>query len=219
MSNSTKITDYVGSGTHAARPATPPISSSALALYRETDTGILYVWTGAAWTPASGPVLIGQTVTSGSAASVTFSSISAAFTDLELRVSGRSNIAAANDDVLIQFNGDTAANYDYLTWAAFGSGSTNTLSTGQTSLHMGQIAGNTAAAGSMGTAIISILGYAQTTFHKEAMTQAGWVNSGTSVVSEANSGAWRSTAAINAIKVFNGSTWTDGTTISLYGRP
>ncbi len=49
MSSSTLIVDYVGRGTHAARPATPNIPTGATALYYETDTTIAFVWDGSAW--------------------------------------------------------------------------------------------------------------------------------------------------------------------------
>lgn len=49
MSTSSLITDYVGSGLFANRPATPLIAAGATAFYFATDTIVLYVWTGAAW--------------------------------------------------------------------------------------------------------------------------------------------------------------------------
>lgn len=45
----TLITDYVGRGSHAARPVTPDIPAGATALYYETDTGNSFVWTGSIW--------------------------------------------------------------------------------------------------------------------------------------------------------------------------
>ncbi len=49
MSSSTVITDYLGRGTAAARPATPVIPTGGMALYYATDTGALSIWDGAAW--------------------------------------------------------------------------------------------------------------------------------------------------------------------------
>lgn len=54
MANSTLITDYLGRGTHAARPAAPPIAAGALAVYYETDTTNTFVWNGAAWVQVNG---------------------------------------------------------------------------------------------------------------------------------------------------------------------
>jgi hypothetical protein len=55
--------------------------------------------------------LIESQVLGSSAASVTFSSIPATYTDLVLKVSVRSNRAAGFDNIDIRFNGDSASNY------------------------------------------------------------------------------------------------------------
>jgi hypothetical protein len=49
MSSSTLVTDYVGRGTHAARPATPNVPAGSTAIYYETDTTNIFYWNGAAW--------------------------------------------------------------------------------------------------------------------------------------------------------------------------
>ncbi len=54
MSVSTKITDYVGQGLHAARPAAPFIPTGGTALYAETDTGYVYAWVNGAWARVQG---------------------------------------------------------------------------------------------------------------------------------------------------------------------
>lgn len=38
------ITEYMGSGLFAARPATPAVSAGATALYYAEDTGVAYIW-------------------------------------------------------------------------------------------------------------------------------------------------------------------------------
>jgi hypothetical protein len=52
VANSTLITDYLGSGTLANRPATPPVAK--LAFYYATDNATLYQWTGTAWATVGG---------------------------------------------------------------------------------------------------------------------------------------------------------------------
>jgi hypothetical protein len=49
MSSSAKITDYLGSGTAASRPASLTLPSGAVGFYYATDTTVLSAWTGAAW--------------------------------------------------------------------------------------------------------------------------------------------------------------------------
>lgn len=53
MAFSSILVDYLGEGLASARPATPPISPTALAFYYSTDTHVLELWNGAAWVAAS----------------------------------------------------------------------------------------------------------------------------------------------------------------------
>lgn len=78
MSNSTLITDYLGRGTHSARPATPPIPAGGTALYYETDTTTLFYWNGAAWVSAGGglsagtpPTIVQSGISTAASASIT----------------------------------------------------------------------------------------------------------------------------------------------------
>lgn len=49
MSFSSIITDYLGEGVAASRPASPNVAATAVAFYYATDTHVLSVWNGAAW--------------------------------------------------------------------------------------------------------------------------------------------------------------------------
>lgn len=51
MANSTLVPDYLGFGTHADRPSAPPISSTCVGIYAESDTNTIfwYDWTTTAW--------------------------------------------------------------------------------------------------------------------------------------------------------------------------
>ena len=49
MANSTLIKDYLGVGTLAARPVTPPVAAGVAAFYFATDNTNTYVWSGSAW--------------------------------------------------------------------------------------------------------------------------------------------------------------------------
>lgn len=50
MATSSLVSDYIGAGTHAARPATPSVPTGCTALYYETDTLQAFAWNPA--TPA-----------------------------------------------------------------------------------------------------------------------------------------------------------------------
>lgn len=52
--HSSLITDYLGYGTHAARPATPNVGSGVTVVYYETDTGNTFAWTGSGWAQLNG---------------------------------------------------------------------------------------------------------------------------------------------------------------------
>lgn len=54
MTSSTLITDYIGSGTHSARPTSPNVPSGATAVYYETDTTNTFAWSGTAWVQING---------------------------------------------------------------------------------------------------------------------------------------------------------------------
>jgi len=148
------------------------------------------------------------TTTLGSAqASYTFSSISGSYTDIILVINGT---ASATIHCQLQFNSDTNTNYSntYL----LGNGS-NALSARDTSLTAMYLDTNGFTVDqSMG--VWSIMNYANTTTYK---TMVGRYSSSTRSA-EAIVGLWRSTAAINSIKVLTtSSTLATGTTLTLYG--
>lgn len=53
MAFSSILVDYLGEGLASARPASPPISPTAVAFYYATDTHILSIWNGSAWVNAA----------------------------------------------------------------------------------------------------------------------------------------------------------------------
>jgi hypothetical protein len=68
MANSTLIIDYIGYGTAASRPTTPPVASGVLALYFATDTLVMSGWTGASWVTLTSSVShagLGAAINSG----------------------------------------------------------------------------------------------------------------------------------------------------------
>jgi hypothetical protein len=149
------------------------------------------------------------TQTLGSAAaSVTFSSISGAYTDLVLVVAGT---ASGGDDILMQFNSDTASNYSYTILYGTGSVAGSIRGSNGTSIFVDYY-------GAMGTGqnnrIIQINNYSNTTTNKTSLVRANNAATGTDAIV----GLWRSTSAINAIKLFmNSATFSTGSTFTLYG--
>jgi hypothetical protein len=140
--------------------------------------------------------------------SYTFNSISSAYTDLILVISGISTASIYNWGM--QFNGDTATNYSRTILYGTGSGTAgSTRTTNQTNINTGFLTTN----GSPN--IINILNYSNTTTYKTTIQRGGDASDSTSL----GAGIWRSTAAINSIKMYSdgGSYIASGTTLTLYG--
>ena len=151
------------------------------------------------------------TQTLGSAAaSVTFSSISGAYTDLVLVCTGKtSNI----EYPYLQFNSDTATNYSDTHLYGDGSSAGSLRRSSVTATRIAWSGYPMTTDGWISTC--HIMNYANSTTNKTVLTRANMVGNGTSAIV----GLWRSTAAITSIKVLMGSTDTFaiGSIFSLYG--
>lgn len=174
-------------------------------------------------TPAGGSgamTLITETVTSGSASNVSFTSITNTYRDLRIVVRGRGTTASNEINVLIRMNGDTGSNY---TWAGGYSASTpaggNVGSAGNTtSMQIGYLTAASSTSGTSGACEALIGDYRGTTFHKIATSRGSHYNGSTTQYSEHFGGIWKSTSAITQIDVFlSAGNFVDGTVVSLYG--
>jgi hypothetical protein len=152
------------------------------------------------------------TTTLGSAASsYTFNSISGSYTDLILVANIPSN--STNDDVFIQFNGDTASNYSASWIRGNGSTASQVRSTGITGVRCSDSGSPTTAAASL--LIIQIQNYSNSTTYKTALSRA---NSAGGNGLDAFVGMWRNTAAITSVKIYPSSgNMAIGSTFTLYG--
>ena len=140
------------------------------------------------------------------AASVTFSSIPLTYTDLVLVQVSQITTGAGTGT--IQINGDIASNYSntFLT----GNGSTATSTRNSSTV----IFSGDASATDLQTSIYSFQNYANTTTYKTVLIRSNVASGSLSAVV----GMWRSTTALDAIKVgTNTSTFIAGSTFTLYG--
>lgn len=146
-----------------------------------------------------------QTLTT-SAASVTFSSIPATYTDLILVLRGTSTV---DDTITMQFNSDTGSNYSWTQLGADpGSGVFTSRASNVASVRIGY--GNTA----QGNHIAQIMNYSNATTNKTTLSRS---NKSADDV-RAIVGLWRNTAAITSITVIQTSgSFSSGFTFSLYG--
>ncbi len=136
---------------------------------------------------------------------ITFTSIDQTFTHLLFTVLARSDGAAVHQSLTLQFNNDTASNYEWTTRSTDISSGTHpwlvSESVSDTRLRPGIFAGGNDA-GAVGRGIILLLNYKDTTYHKHAQ---GWgtiaQESGTDprFVNDIGGGVWHNTAAVTEV--------------------
>ena len=131
----------------------------------------------------------------GGAASVTFSSIPATYTHLQIRVMSLFNNARMD----IQFNSDTGSNYSYHLVQGNGSVTYAEAGASQTSIKVWPN-GNTASTSNPNVLVMDLLDYANTNIYKTARILNGFDENGSGIIS-LNSGNWRNINAITSIKL------------------
>jgi hypothetical protein len=154
-----------------------------------------------------------QSYTLGSAAAtITFSSIPATYTDLRIVITG--TIIAGNV-YRIQYNGDTGSNYSITILEANGSTVASNRSTGGTSI----LAGFTYGGSDTIPQFVSydVFSYAGSTF-KTALATASVDQNGSGSITRVV-GLWRNTAAITSIAITtsSGGNVPSATSATLYG--
>lgn len=162
-------------------------------------------------------VLVGA----GGQASAEFTSIPSTFQHLQIRILARSTAAGSGlSDCRIQFNSDTATNYN--THYLSGDGSTANAGA-QTSVAQVRASGAMPNGGflsnTFGVGVVDVLDYANTNKFKTIRSLSGVDSNNTSFgFMYFDSGAWRSTSAITSIKVFSSSgNLAQYSQIALYG--
>ncbi len=169
---------------------------------------------------APGMVRLAQTVLSGAASSVTFATISQAYSNLIIKWIGRSSTSANDDIVYMQFNTDSGTNYAYSQVATPGNGTTSLgHGTSVSTCDIALISAASAPTNSAGWGDITIPGYAQTTFVKGAYgSYLDWF-SGPNVESGEISCVWNSATAISTVTLLltSGANFVTGSTFTLYG--
>jgi hypothetical protein len=152
------------------------------------------------------------TTTLGSAAtSYTFSSIPSTYTDLVLICN--TAITTGSSYYLVQFNSDTGSNYSATRLRGNGSAATSGRDTSATQIYTSS--GATITTTSLeNNLIMNVMNYSNTSTYKTVIGK----DNAASIETDAYVGLWRSTAAINTIKISIGSsTFIAGSTFTLYG--
>jgi len=188
-----------------------------------TISGGTPAWAGV---PGGGLTLIDQRVLAVDTALVEFffsgGSPITSYTSLMITVLARCTGAVTSDDIYLQFNADTGANYTRQFVAGTGTGNATTgqgVSTAKASIAF--IPGANGLANAAGRYTIMIPNYGETNFLKAA-TSFGFTINGSGVSSIENLSevlVWNSTAAITEVLMgmVNGSKFKAGSIFTLYG--
>lgn len=177
-------------------------------------------WDGTNWVPGSGSSVEVIQELFGAAASYDFASIPADYRHLHVVLVGRSDTAAANTTLLMRFNGDATAVYDWQRLSANSATVSSASTVGDTSLQVGFLAAANATAGKAGQNIVDLADYAGTTFHKEFISQVFFADgtAQSNMFFTSRGGLWRSTAAITRVELFPGAgSFVAGSRATLYG--
>lgn len=221
LNGTTPGTNYTEIKSAAAATATtytfPAAAPSVNGQSLTSTTGGTMSWA----TPSSGGrpyTYIGSVIVSGTAASMSFTSIAATYTDLYVRFASKIN-GSATQYVMIRFNGDTTTTYQSgeVCW---GGANLNNSYTGLAYIIGGRSTASTVAQ-TIATGEFIVADYANTSFDKMVfghLEQAGEARVAGPIFWDI-SGKWNNTAAINAVSLtpFSGS-FVTGSYAYLYGR-
>jgi hypothetical protein len=162
--------------------------------------------------------LISTQILSGTASSVTFSSIpTGTYKHLQIRAVTAFN-AAGVDGLIARFNGDSAANYSWHYVQGYNSSVSSSGGGAKTSIYAGDI-GSNSTANTFAAGIIDVLDAFSTTKNKTVRSLSGVSQTGLANTIALRSGAWFSTAAVSSLTLtsFSGGSFIVGSRFSLYG--
>lgn len=193
---------------------TPPTDGQALAFDNSSS-----LWKPKTISGGSGFTLIERYVADGTVGTKTFN-ISGSPSVLKIFTRGRSSAASIEESLLLRFNGDTGANYDWMLVSGFGTSTNASSAAAATSAYLGSAAGNSAAAGLIGGVESTISGVSNTLFHKN-ITSQGFSKQNNAVGDfrlRLSGASWRNTAAINSLTIFLGAgNFLTGSVIEVWG--
>jgi len=146
------------------------------------------------------------TVSGSSTSTITLNSISGAYTDLVVIING--SYTGAFDAIEVQANGDTGSNYSRTILFGNGSSAGSSRASNGTNMGLGLLGTENS------TNVFHINNYSNPNVNKTFLARANSASNQTRAVV----GLWRSNSAITSL-TFNtsSSTYTSGTTFTLYG--
>jgi hypothetical protein len=166
---------------------------------------------GHLWAPSGAYDSISTTTLGSTTTSITFSSIPATYTHLQVRLFAKDG-AASLSSLAIRLNSDAGANYAYHRLYGDGTSVSASSSTGVTFGIIG------VEENQFGATVIDILDYTNTNKYTVTRSLSGWDNNGSGWVGLWSS-LWLNTAAVNTITLQSaaGNGFTQYTSAALYG--
>lgn len=203
----------------AARPGSGEIQDGQLVYSLSNDK--LFIWDGSAYNQVwPGYTKISETVLSGTASSVIFSSIPQTFRALRIETTARGNFAGSSIAWGLRFNSDSSAVYNFQQLLVNGTSVTASQAQSETRGYLGEISGNTATASCAAQHSIILHNYTGTSFFKTVTTLMNMVTGvGASGMHVREIGTlWRNASAITTITLLPDSgDFVSGSTFTLYG--
>lgn len=146
-----------------------------------------------------------------------FSSIPQTYQDLMFVVYGRGTTAATTSQGVLRLNDDAGSNYSWTSLIGDGSSATSTRDVNSgNGFTINNFTAANSTANRFATAVVHILNYRGSVF-KTVLWQNADDNNGSGTTRIA-AGLWRSTAAINDVRLINAqANWASGCTFALYG--
>ena len=164
--------------------------------------------------------LISSQTLASSAASVTFSSIPATYTDLVLRLSARTDNGAVNDGIIMTINSTAGTAYSKTTLLGNGATATSTRSSSTNAFGTSPngATGSTATASTFGSIEIYVPSYTVSQNKPFAYFGVGETNAATAYMG-AIAGFWSNTATISQLDFTpnSGTNFVTGSSFYLYG--
>jgi len=164
--------------------------------------------------------LLETALVTSAVSSVTFSSLgtyASTYQHLQIRAVVQSSRASSLDALTLQFNGDTAGNYNRHSLQGDGGSVSSSATTNSSYIFCGYLPGTTNST-SWAPVVIDILDPFETTKNKTTRSLSGQRDPNWSLIN-LSSGAWRNTAAVSSIVLDQeiGGNFSVGTRFSLYG--
>jgi hypothetical protein len=201
-----------------------PVGSDGTCLTAQSaqTTGLL--WTSCTAGGGGALTQIGQTVANGMSGTISFTSIPGSYSGLQLDCFGRVSDTATGENITLEFNSDTGANYirQYIQGANNATSAAATTAAAPTTFGAFAFPAASATANYSAVGTLLIPGYAGTTFFKtlQAKYNLPTSNSAAAFFNVDQFISWLSTSAITRIDLIDsgGGNFVSGTTCTLYGK-